>query len=239
MSNPEEIRRDIERTRAELSDNVSALGDSTSPSNIARGQVDKVKESATGLKEKVFGAPDDPYDDGMVGDARSRLDDSGGNASGVVSDARDAVSDAPQQVKSRTRGNPIAAGLIAMGVGALIGGLIPASQKESEAAQQLKEAAQPLMDQAKEVANEAKDNLQPVVQDAVGSVTDVAQDAGENVKQEASDAKDQVTDKAKSSADNVKDDAQHAAEKSKQDAQQTAKDQKSGGSPDGPSTFHG
>ena len=239
MSSPEEIRRDIERTRAELSDNVSALGDSTSPSNIARGQVDKVKDSATSLKEKVFGSPEDPYDDGMVGDARSRLGDSTDNAAGLVSGARDAVSDAPQQVKSGTRGNPMAAGLIAMGIGALIGGLIPASRKESEAAHQLKEAAQPLVDQAKQVFNEAKDNLQPVVQEAVGAVQDVAQDAGEKVKRDASEAKDQVTDKAKASADNVKGDAQMAAEKSKQDAQHTANGPKSGGSQDAPSTFHG
>ncbi len=239
MSNPEEIRQEIERTRAELSENVNALGDSASPSNIARGQVDKVKDSASSLKERVFGSPDNPYDDGMVGDARSRLGNSGDNASGVVSDAREAVSDAPQQLKSRTRGNPIAAGLIAMGVGALIGGLIPASQKETEAAQELKDAAEPLVDQAKQVANEAKDNLQPVVQEAVASMKDAAQDAGENVKQDASQAKDEVTDKAKTSTDNVKGDAQHAADKTKQDAQKTAQDQKSGGNSDGPSTFHG
>lgn len=226
MSNPEEIRQEIERTRAELSDNVNALGDSASPSNIARGQVDKVKDSASSLKERVFGAPENPYDDGMVGDVRSRLGDSGDNASGMVSDARDAVNEAPQQLKSRTRGNPMAAGLIAMGIGALIGGLIPASRKESEMAQQLKEAAEPLAEQVKQVANEAKDNLQPLVQDAVGSVKDVAQDAGEHVKQDASKAKDQVRGEAKSSADSVKGEAQDAAEKSKQDAQQTAREQK-------------
>ena len=236
MSNPEDIRQEIERTRAELSENVNALGDSASPGNIARGQVDKVKEGAAGLKERVFGSPDDPYDEGMAGDARSRLGETGDNASGMVSDARDAVSDAPGQVKSRTRGNPIAAGLIAMGIGALIGGLIPASQKETEAAHQLKEAAEPLVDQAKQVMDEAKDNLQPVVQDAVGSMKDVVQDAGENVKQDASQAKDEVTDKAKTSTDNVKGDAQHAADKTKQDAQRTAQDQKSGGNSDGHST---
>lgn len=239
MSTPEEIRRDIERTRAELSDNVSALGDSASPSNIARGQVDKVKESATSLKERVFGSPYDPYDDGIVGDARTRLGDSSDSASSRVSDARDVVSDAPRQVKSRTRGNPMAAGLIAMGIGALIGGLIPASRKESEAADKLKEAAQPLVDQAKQVANEAKVNLQPLVQEAVDAVKNVAEDGGKKVKQDASEAKDQVTDKARTSADKVKGDAQQAAEKSTQDAQETAKDQKDGGHEPGPSTFHG
>ncbi|MGO1385397.1 MAG: DUF3618 domain-containing protein [Arachnia sp.] len=239
MSTPEEIRRDIERTRAELSDNVSALGDSASPSNIARGQVDKVKDSATSFKERVFGSPNDPYDDGIVGDARARLGDSGDDASGLVSGARDAVNDAPQQVKSHTRGNPMAAGLIAMGIGALIGGLIPASRRESEAANQLKEAAQPLVDQAKQVAAETKDNLQPLVQEAVGAVKDVAQDGGEKVKQDASQAKDSVSDKARTSADTVRDDAQQAAEKSKQDARQAAENQKDGDNHNGPGTFHG
>lgn len=226
MSNPDEIRNEIARTRAELSENVNALGDSASPSNIARGQVDKVKEGAESFKERIFGAPDNSRDGGMMGDARSAVDNVAGSASGAVSDAREAVSDAPQEVKSRTRGNPVAAGLIALGVGALIGGLIPASRKEAEAAQQLKEAAQPLVEQAKQVANEAKDSLQPLVQDAVASVKDAAQDAGQNVKRDAQQATDEVKDKATSSADNVKVEARDAADESKQDAQRTVAEQK-------------
>lgn len=218
MSNPDEIRDEIARTRAELSENVNALGDSASPSNIARGQVDKVKESAEGFKERIFGAPDNSYDDSLIGNARSAVGNVGGSASGVVSDA-------PEQVKSRTRGNPIAAGLIALGVGALIGGLIPASRKEAEAAQHLREAAEPLVEQAKQVANEAKDNLQPLVQDAVSSVKDAAQDAGESVKRDAQEATGQVRDKAASSADHVKNDAQDAVGKSRQDARRTAQEQ--------------
>ena len=237
MSNPEDIREEIARTRAELSENVNALGDSASPSNIARGQVDKVKEGAESLKERIFGAPDDPRDDGMVGDARSAIDSVGDSASDVVSEAREAVSEAPQQVKSRTRGNPIAAGLIALGVGALIGGLIPASRKETEAAQQLKEAAEPLVEQVKQVAGEVKDNLQPVVQDAVGSVKDVAQDAGDSLKQDAQQAADEVKNKAADSADSVKGHAQDAAEETKQDAQQTAQEQRPAAGYNAPGTF--
>lgn len=228
MSNPEEIRRDIERTRAELSDNVNALGDSASPSNIARGQVDKVKEGAASLKERVFGAPEDPYDDGMAGDARSAVDDARGAAAGVVSDARDAVADAPHKLKSTTRGNPLAAGLVALGVGALIGGLLPSTDREREAAQQLKEAAGPLIDEAKQMAGDVKDNLQPVAEDAAASVKDAAQQAGDQVKQDAVDAKDKVADKAQSSVENVKGDAQDAVDDTKQDAQQTAQSQGSG-----------
>ena len=39
-SNPDEIRADIERTRAELSRNVDTLGDTVNPKNIATRQVD-------------------------------------------------------------------------------------------------------------------------------------------------------------------------------------------------------
>ncbi len=229
MSNPEEIRRDIERTRAELSDNVNALGDSTSPSNIARGQVDKVRESAASLKERVFGAPEDPYDDGVVGNARSAVDDVAGNAAGVVAEARDAVSDAPRKVRSGTRGNPVAAGLIALGIGALVGGLIPTSRREHEAVQQLKDASEPLMDEVKQMAMEAKDKLQPLAQEAAESVKGIAQDAGEQVKQDATQAKDRVADQARSSAETVRGDAQDAVEETKQDAQKTGRQGEPGG----------
>ncbi|MDO5734869.1 MAG: DUF3618 domain-containing protein [Propionibacteriaceae bacterium] len=229
MSNPEEIRRDIERTRAELSDNVNALGDSTSPSNIAREQVDKVKEGASNLKERVFGSPEDPYDDGMMGDAQSAMDNASEHALGAVSDARDAVANTPQKVKSGTRGNPLAAGLIALGIGALVGGLIPSTRKEHEVAQQLKDASQPLVDEVKQMAMDAKDNLQPLAQEAAQAVGGVAKDAGEQVKQDTIAAKDTVTETARSSVDNVRGDAQDAVDETKQDAKQAKDDVAQGG----------
>ncbi|RMB61665.1 DUF3618 domain-containing protein [Tessaracoccus antarcticus] len=222
MSNPEEIRRSIERTRAELSDNVNALGDSTSPGNIARGQVDKVKEGAASLAARVFGEPEDPYDDGLTGEARAAVDQARESAAGVVADARGAVGDAPQMVKSRTRGNPLAAGLIALGVGALIGGLIPTTQRERDAAHQLKEAAEPLIEEARAMAMEAKDNLQPLAQEAAGALGDVAREAGGQVKQDAAAATDQVVGQAQSSADTVRGDAGVAVEQTKDDARQAA-----------------
>lgn len=225
MSNPEEIRRDIERTRSEMSENVNALGDSTSPGNIARGQVDKVKEGAAGLRERVFGAPHDPHNDGMAGGGRDTVEGMRDDAAQMVADTRDAVADAPQKVKSGTRGNPLAAGLIALGVGALVGGLIPSSQRERDAARQLKEAAEPLIEDARQMAMDAKDQLQPLAQDAAEAVGAAAKDAGEHVKQDAAVAKDQVVDQAQDSADTVKGDAGDAAQKTKQDAKQATRNQ--------------
>lgn len=203
-NNPEEIRRDIEQTRAELSDNVNALGDSAKPSNLVREQVDNVKEGVHSLKERIFGSDYDPYDDGAAGGVRD-----------VAHDARDAVADAPQQLKARTRGNPLAAGLIAAGVGALIGGLIPATRFEKEKAVQVKDAAEPAIEQVKEMAQEAGEHLKPAAQEAAESMKNVTAGATETVKTEAAVAKEEVAGQARSSADTVKHDAQGAVDDTK------------------------
>ena len=65
-NDPDEIRADIERTRAELSDNVDALADTANPKNIARRQASRVKQAAVGVKEHIMGSSDDPYDSGRA-----------------------------------------------------------------------------------------------------------------------------------------------------------------------------
>ena len=212
MSNPDEIRADIARTRAELSENVNALGDSTKPGNIVRSQVDDVKEGARNLKERIFGGNDDPYDQYATSNTGPGVRD---KASALMDDAGQAVSDAPMKVKSSTRGNPLAAGLVAAGIGALIGGLIPPTRFEKEKASEIADQAQPLVDEVKQLATEAKDNLAPLASEAAESVKGTAQTAADEVKTEATSAKDEVADQAKSSADNVKADAQSAVDETK------------------------
>ena len=66
-NDPDEIRADIERTRAALSDNVDDLAESVKPKNVAGRQVGKVKEAASNLKERVMGSDDDDYSGSAVG----------------------------------------------------------------------------------------------------------------------------------------------------------------------------
>ena len=117
-NDPDQIRADIERTRAELSHNVDTLGDTVNPRNIASRQVDKVKDKARTVRDAIMGSPDDPYDHGRAGDLQATVQD-GASAVG------DAVSNAPSVAKRKTRGNPLAAGLIAFGAGLLVSSLIP------------------------------------------------------------------------------------------------------------------
>src|SRR5829696_3485587 len=113
-NDPDEIRADIERTRAELSDNVDALADTANPKNIAKRQANRVKEAATGAKEYIMGSPDDSFDSGRIGDAKTSVQDRAADAKYAVqekaSDAKyalqdkasavgDAVSSAPTRVR--------------------------------------------------------------------------------------------------------------------------------------------
>jgi gas vesicle protein len=117
------------------------------------------------------------------------------------------VQQAPQAVVRQTRGNPLAAGLIAFGAGWLVSSLLPASQREQELAEQAKQRAseigQPLVDAAKDAAMEMKDNLQEPAQHAVESVRDTAADAGRTVTEEGRSAAQDVQDHAQDAAGTV------------------------------------
>ena len=102
----------------------------------------------------------------------------------AVEHAGDAVADAPQKVASATRGNPIAVGLIAFGVGWLAASLIPASNAGQRAADQAKDAAAPLLDEVKDVAAETADHLREPARNAVDAVKDRASEAVDTVTEE-------------------------------------------------------
>ena len=196
--NPDVIRADIEATRARLGTNVDAVADKVTPSHIVQRQTDRVKENVRdavfGAKEKVMGAADH-----TVGNVHS----AGGSAGAHLSDAGAAIGDAPAQVKTKTQGNPLAAGLIAFGAGLLVSSLIPASQKEREAADALKTAAEPLTTELTEAAKHVAEGLKEPAQEAMENVKATAADATEHVKAEGQGAVADVKDRTVEAKDNV------------------------------------
>ena len=217
-ADPDQIRQEIEATRGDLSDNVNALADSVRPGNVARRQVDKVMDGASDLKDRVMGVAEDATE-------------SVGHAAG---DVKDAAGSAPSAVRRRTRGNPVAAGLVAFGIGWLVASLIPASSAEQQAATALKDKAQPLTDEvtnaAKQVAGQGavacsggahrpgerearrvraaheatRAGLHRHEQAAVVQVKETAGQAAANVKDEATSSAQSVSSSAQSAADEVK-----------------------------------
>ena len=190
-NNPEELRTEIEQTRANLSQNVNALGEAVTPGAIARRQVDKVKGAGVGVKDKIMGSADD---------ARSSAS---GSASGLGDSAGNLAGNAQQSARRKTQGNPLAAGLLALGAGWLVGSLRPASEKERQAAATVKEKAQPVVSEAQSLAKDAAQNLQQPAQDAVDSVKATAQEAAETVKSEGQTAGQDVKSSVQDSKETV------------------------------------
>lgn len=196
--NPDAIRSDIEATRARLGTNVDAVADKVTPSNIVHRQTDKVKNAVSGVKEKVMGTADD-VTARVHGGAHARTDSTGN----PLSDAGAAIGDAPQQMKAKTQGNPLAAGLIAFGAGLLLSSLIPASEKEREAADALKSAAEPMTSELTEAAKEMAEGLKEPAREAAENVKATASDAAEHVKAEGQVAAADVKDRAVGARDHV------------------------------------
>ena len=188
MSNdPEQIRREIERTRSELSDNVNALGDKVNPGSIAKRQVGRVRGAATSVKDAVLGSASD------ASDTTQRL----------AGEVGDAVADAPTAVARKAQGSPIAAGLIAFGAGLLVSSMLPASRVEQQAAEKVKDTAQPIVEDLTDSAKEIAGNLKEPAQQAMEEVKTTATDAAATVKDDATSAVDDVKTQAQDSKSTV------------------------------------
>ncbi len=187
-NDPDEIRAEIERTRAALSNDVDTLTETANPKNIAKRQVDSAKDAVVGLKDRVFGSD---AADAVRGSAGS-VKDAAGSVKDRAGAVGDAVTGAPDTAKAKTRGNPLAAGLIAFGAGLLVSSLIPSSQKEQDAVSGLQENLEPLKAKAAEAAKEIAGQLKEPALDAVESVKSTASEGAAHVKDEGLAAKDQV-----------------------------------------------
>jgi hypothetical protein len=194
MSNDsDQIREQIEITRGSLSTDVNSLADQVRPANVAHRQVDKVRGAAGSAKDKIMGTASDLGSTGS-----SKAGDVGSTLIDAASSSKEAIASAPGAVAAQTQGNPLAAGLIAFGVGMVVASLLPATEKEKQAATALKENASVVTDPLTDAAKEVGGHLQAPAQDAVDAVKSSATDAAATVKSEgtaaAQDVKDQGLD---------------------------------------------
>jgi hypothetical protein len=182
MSTPDEIQSQIERTRQDLSTDVDRLAEKVSPGKVVSRRMDSLKSGAASLRERVMGSGDG-------GGLRGAGDSIGSKASQLG----DAASTAPQAIRSQTQGNPLAAGLIAFGVGWLLSSTAPASAAEQRLAAKAESSARELAEPLKQAGQEMAQELKEPVQESV-----------EQVKATAADAAQQTTDQAKHAAGDVK-----------------------------------
>ncbi|MEU3460466.1 DUF3618 domain-containing protein [Streptomyces sp. NPDC006733] len=171
-TSPDDLKDTTDATRAHLARSVDQLADKVQPGRIVRRRADALQRRLSGVKERVMGTASEVS-------ARS-----GGAAQGIS----EQIGQAPQQVREQTRGNPLAAGLIAFGAGMLAGTLLPATTAEQRAGRQLREHAGELVDPVRNAAAESaeavRSEMREPVQQAVGSVKGAAQDALEATREQ-------------------------------------------------------
>ncbi len=177
-TNPEQLKHEIENTRRDVSTDVDALTEKVHPKRVVGRRVGRARNAMGNLRDRVMGGASDATSGTAQGISSA--------ASGVGSTAASAASE----------GNPLAAGMIAFGVGWLVSSLLPASRQEQRAAARVtgvaRDTAQPLAQQAGQALSELKDDMrQP------------AQRAAERVRSAAAEAAGTVQDQARSSGSKV------------------------------------
>ena len=90
----EQLRREIDQTRAELGTDVDALTEKVSPKRVVERRVDKTKDAIGGLKEKVMGTTSDVSSS------------TGNHLSGAASSVQGGVSSAASRSSSWRPGSP-------------------------------------------------------------------------------------------------------------------------------------
>ena len=189
---PDEIRAEIERTRAELGRDVDTLTEKVSPARVVERRVGRVRASLSNTKDTIMGTADSTAD----------------TVTAAAATAAGTVTAAPEFAKAKAQGNPFAVGLVAFGAGWLASTLFPSTRLEERAGQQVKEHAdaviEPVKEQLAQVASEMKETLQPQAEQAMESVKQTAAEAAGAVKATAQDATAEVADQAQTSATTVK-----------------------------------
>ncbi len=184
----EELRMDIAEERRELAESIEAIGDRVSPGRMVERRTNRVKDRLSTVKDTVMGAaPSMPHP----------------HAPSMSTPSMPAMPAMPD-VSGTTRGNPLAAGLVAFGTGLLAAAIFPATRKEAEMAQTAREAVEPM---AQEVGKEVASGLQDKAKEAADQVKATATDSAEQVKQAATTATEHAKEAASSATAEVKDQA--------------------------------
>jgi gas vesicle protein len=203
----QQVRADIERTRENLGQDLDAIGDKINPRQAVRRRTDRVRSTLMDVKERVMGSAESATSSvssggsSMAGSVRDTASDVTSAVGDAASGAVDAVRGAPDVIKTKTEGNPMAVGLIAFGLGALAGTILPSTQTEKSIAPQLRErVVEPMKETASEAARE-------VGQDLRGST----EEAAERVKQTAQEGAQRLTEETRHRMEDVKSEAQAGA----------------------------
>jgi hypothetical protein len=182
----EELNAEIAGTRQSLAEDLDELQYKVSPSAVVQRRKEAMSD-----RMRSFGSR-------IMGTTQSVGESAGDAASGSSGRVRETASGLADTAQGRVEGSPLAAGLVAFGIGVVAAGLVPASEAESRASRKVVDTAK---EQGAPVAEAVKSEMASGLGD---KVTEAAQEVKETAKQSAS----RVKDEASSSADTVRSETQ-------------------------------
>lgn len=208
----DELRARIEEQRMEITGTVEQIENRILPGRIMARRGDRMRRTLTGWKDNVFGHDEPQYIDpwtrpGTATSGRAGADHDGepglvgraGEATAHALDsAKDGVAHAPQMIRRQARGNPMAAGAIALGAGWLVASVLPRTQEERamarrvepklvETAAAVKSEGQALASDLKEPARDAVEQMKQTGQEAASEIRDEAATAASSVRDSATE----------------------------------------------------
>lgn len=237
---PDQSRRDIEATRAEMAGSLEQIGDRVAPSKVVARSKQKAADKVEEVKERVSpvrvarrqgeklksgfrdfmgsnGSADRPPGGGVpvterASDAASRTRDAASNVAGSLTDI-------PRVARRNAESKPLAAGLLSFATGFLLGSVLPPTDTERQLTERVKESLRPVEEEAKERGKMVANQLARSARQDVEAVKQSATGAAERVKSEVQDHAGELRDEAQSAVEAVKGEAADAAQSVQRKAQ--------------------
>lgn len=164
----EELAELVERRRRYVERDLDAIGDRVSPSRIRERTGQRARRRIHDVRNTVMGSADD---------ASSRAGAAADEVSGRVHAAE-------EQMEQKVKGNPFGAGLVAFGIGYLIGSVLPSSRREGELARRAEPVLTEAATGAADIAHEVADDLKPAAQEEMEAVKQDTAQAASNVREQ-------------------------------------------------------
>jgi hypothetical protein len=199
MADEAELRARLDVQREQLDDTIDQIGERVVPGRVVRRKRAQFRNRLTDLRDRVMGNddagypgsyPGSPYqygngrhDDGhhygeRVSEAGDRVREQASVAADRVreqaSSAAETVSHTPEMLRRQTRGNPMAAGLIAFGGGLLVAAMIPESRREQDAARRMQPELESATASLAATGREMVDEMREPAEHAVEAVKETA-----------------------------------------------------------------
>jgi hypothetical protein len=152
------LEADIAHTREDASAAMGAIGDQLSPRRAVNVGKQRLRQWIRSAREGVMGS---------ASDVEGHAGKGGAEGSGVMT--------------GQSQGNPLAAGIIAFGVGLLAGSIAPPTKVEQKGLVAIADKAEPAMSAAIQTASELGHGLQKSTEQAASQLGGVITDAGQQI----------------------------------------------------------